>query len=97
MSFLKNNKIRKYFFVVIFIAGLIFLFFNEQGVVKYLKLKNEVSELDSQIKKIDEENKKLQGEIDSLKKKIPAKIERTAREKYDMQRDGEKVIKVVEE
>ncbi len=97
MSFLKNNKIRKYFFVVIFIAGLIFLFFNEQGVVKYLKLKNEVSELDSQIKKVDEENKKLQGEIDSLKKKIPAKIERTAREKYDMQRDGEKVIKVVEE
>jgi len=97
MSFLKNNKIRKYFFVVIFIAGLIFLFFNEQGVVKYLKLKNEVSELDSQIKKIDEENKKLQGEIDSLKKKIPAKIERTAREKYDMQRDGEKVIKVEEE
>jgi len=97
MSFLKNNKIRKYFFVVIFIAGLIFLFFNEQGVVKYLKLKNEVSELDSQIKKIDEENKKLKGEIDSLKKKIPAKIERTAREKYDMQRDGEKVIKVVEE
>jgi cell division protein FtsB len=66
-------------------------------VVKYLKLKNEVSELESQIKKVDEENKRLEGEIDSLKNKIPAKIERTAREKYDMQREGEKVIKVEEE
>ncbi len=83
--------------MLVFIAGLIFLFFNEQGVVKYLKLKNEVSELDSQIKKVEAENKQLEGEIDSLKKKIPAKIEKTAREKYDMQREGEKVIKVVEE
>src|SRR5690554_6948739 len=97
MSFFKNKKYRKYFFVLLFLAGLVFLFFNDQGVVKYLKLKNEVKGLDAQIKKIDEENKRLEEEIDSLKKKIPAKIERTAREKYDMQREGEKVIKVEEE
>ena len=35
--------------------------------------------------------------IDSLKQKVPAKIEKTAREKYDMIRKGEKVIEVKEE
>jgi cell division protein FtsB len=93
----KNKRFRSYLFLVIFIAGLIFLFFNDQGVVKYLKLKNQVKEIKSQTERIKEENKMLEGEIDSLKKKIPAKIERTAREKHDMLREGEKVIKVEEE
>lgn len=93
----KNKRFRSYFLLIIFIAGLVFLFFNDQGVIKYLKLKSQVKEIKSQTERVTEENKKLEGEIDSLKKKIPAKIERTAREKYDMLREGEKVIKVEEE
>ena len=50
----------------------------------------------SQTEKVDKENKNLENEIDSLRKKIPAKIERTAREKYDMLRENEKAIKVEE-
>ncbi|MDO8550019.1 MAG: septum formation initiator family protein [Ignavibacteria bacterium] len=97
MILLKNKRFRSYLFLFLFIAGLIFLFFNDLGVIKYLKLKDEVKEIKSQTEKIEDENKKLEGEIDSLKKKIPAKIERTAREKYDMLREGEKAIKVEEE
>jgi|SRR3990172_9941686 len=97
MAFFKNKKIRNYFFLLLFIAGLTFLFFNEQGVFKYLKLKGEVKDINSQMEKVDKENKKLKDEVDSLKQKIPAKIERTAREKYNMIREGEKAIKIEEE
>jgi len=97
MAFFKNKKIRNYFFLLLFIAGLIFLFFNEQGVFKYLKLKGEVKDINSQMEKVDKKNKKLKDEVDSLKQKIPAKIERTAREKYNMIREGEKAIKIEEE
>jgi cell division protein FtsB len=96
MILFKNKRLRSYLFLLIFIAGLIFLFFNSQGVIKYLKLKNEVKEINSKIDAADKENKSLEGEIDSLQKKVPAKIERTAREKHNMIREGEKVIKVEE-
>jgi cell division protein FtsB len=97
MLSLKNKKVRSYFFLLLFIVGLIFLFFNDQGVIKYLRLKDEVKEIKSQTEKVDKENKMFEGEIDSLKKKIPAKIEQTARKKYNMLREGEKAIKVEQE
>jgi|SRR5690554_1835309 len=96
MSLFKNKKLRSYFFLLIFIAGLLFLFFNNQGVIKYLKLKSEVQEINEKIEQVDKENKNLEDEIDSLRKKIPAKVERTARKKHDMLRPGEEVIKVEE-
>ncbi len=96
MKFFKNKRFRSFFFLLLFITGLIFLFFNDQGVIKYLKLKSQVKEIKSQTEKVSKENKELEGEIDSLKKKIPAKIERTAREKYNMLREGEKAVKVEE-
>lgn len=97
MAIFKNKKVRNYFFLLLFIAGLIFLFFNEQGVIKYLKLKGEVKDINTQMEKVEKENKQLKDEGDSLKQKIPAKIERTAREKYNMIREGEKAIKVEKE
>ena len=59
-------------------------------------LKNDVKTLNEQITDTQKENKALQQEIDSLQKKIPAKIEKTAREKYHMIRKGEKAIRVKE-
>jgi cell division protein FtsB len=69
-----------------------YLLFNESGVIKYLKLKEQVLLLNEQISDVDKENKSMQSEIDSLKNKVPAKIERVAREKYGMIRKGEKTI-----
>jgi cell division protein FtsB len=103
MSLFKNDKISssmsklKYIvFAVLFIAGLTYLIFNESGVGKYLKLKQQVNVLNDQVSDADKDNKKLQAEIDSLKNKVPAKIEKTAREKYGMIRNGEKTIKINE-
>lgn len=93
----KKKKFRTYLFLFFFLVGFFFLLFNDQGVIKYLKLKKQVEEINSRIDSLGEQNKSLEGEADSLRKKIPAKIERTAREKYDMLREGEKEIIVEEE
>ena len=92
----KNKRLRSYFLLLLFIAGLLFLFLNNQGVIKYLRLKDEVREIKSKIEQVEEENKNLEGAIDSLKRKVPAKIEQTARQKHEMLREGEKVIKIEE-
>lgn len=77
-------------------AGIAVILFNEQGVFAYLRLKSEINSLNEKISRLEEENKKLYSEIDSLKNKIPAMIEKTAREKYGMMRKGEKEIRVEE-
>lgn len=93
------QRSRKFILVIIgliFLTGIIYLSFNEYGIVKYIKLNNQVSELNEKINAVEKENKRLQAEIDSLEKKIPAKIEEVAREKYNMMRPGESKI-VIEE
>jgi len=79
---------------VIFLAGIIFLLFNEYGIVKFIRLNNQVNELNKQINEVEQQNKRLQAEIDSLENKVPAKIEEVAREKYNMIRPGESKIVV---
>ncbi len=97
MKFLKSGKVKFLFITLLSVVGGVYLLFNEKGVLRYVELKNEVDDLNQQIELLEQENKKLEGEIDSLKKKIPFKIEQTAREKYDMVRPGEKKIEFVEE
>jgi cell division protein FtsB len=92
----KSGKTKIYIFLILFLIGLAFLFFNEFGILKYQTLKNDVKSLNEQITKTKKENKAMEESIDSLQKKIPAKIEKTAREKYHMIRKGEKVIHVEE-
>ncbi len=96
MNILKNGRLKYFFFTIFFLGGLVYIFFNNSGILKYLKLKNQIKSLNEQISDVDKDNKQLQGEIDSLQKKIPAKIEKTAREKYGMIRKGEKTIQVIE-
>jgi cell division protein FtsB len=95
MSFLKNRKVRIYIFGLLFLIGLAVIFFYDQCVFNYLKLKKEVKEINDQIRTLEKENKQLEMGIDSLEKKIPAKIERTAREEYNMIREGEKTIRII--
>jgi len=57
-------------------------------------LKKEVDSLNTQISNLQQDNEMLKNEIDSLKKEVPAKIEKLAREKYDMIKDGERTIEL---
>jgi len=85
-----------YGFLLIILVGIFYLLFNERGLLKYISLKNELDSLKEQITNLEKENTNLKNEIDSLKNKIPAKIEQTAREKYDMLKEGEIKIEVKE-
>lgn len=96
MPSVKKNKIKYFIFLIFFIAGLIYVLFNDSGLLKYLKLKKQLNELNEQISTVNSENKQIQDDIDSLQNKIPAKIEEVAREKYGMIRKGEKTIKIIE-
>lgn len=94
-----QRKSRKFIVIIIvlfFLTGILFLFFNEYGILKFIKLNNQVNELNEKIRAVELENRRLEAEIDSLENKVPAKIEKVAREKYNMMRPGESKV-VVEE
>jgi cell division protein FtsL len=92
----KKKKIVLYTFFVVVIIGVSYILFNEYGLLKYFIIKSELESINYQIEELKDENTRLQNEIDSLKNKIPAKIERTAREEYDMMRENEVKIDVDE-
>ena len=84
MKFIENKKTRFYIITTIVVIGTLYLLFNNYGVVKYAKVKSDLKDLNLRITQLEEENKKLEAEIDSIKRNVPAKIEKIAREKYDM-------------
>lgn len=90
-----NSKFRFILLIVIFLIGSLYLLFNNFGLMKYMKLKNEVDSLSRELESIKLENDKLQSEIDSLKQMQPAKIEQIAREKHNMIKPTEKKIDVI--
>jgi cell division protein FtsB len=91
-----KRKFVLYLFIVIIVLGVIYIFFNERGVIKFFGLKSQVDSMQVELDKIKIENVRLKNEIDSLQKKIPAKMEQVAREKYNMKREGEIKIEVEE-
>jgi cell division protein FtsB len=95
MSSLKKINKKISIVVILFFVATLLILFNEFGLLKYLRLKKEVSEYKKEMQIVNEENKALKNEVDSLERKVPAKIEKTAREKYGMIRKGEKTIEII--
>lgn len=96
-KFFADNKFRFLLLLAIVFFATMYLLFNSYGVIKYVRLKSEVNELNEKIQKLEEDNKNLESEIDSIKKGYPSKIEKIAREKYDMIKPNEKKIEFKEE
>ncbi|GMU96145.1 FtsB family cell division protein [Ignavibacterium album] len=96
-KFFADNKFRFFLLLAIVFFATMYLLFNSYGVIKYVRLKSELNELNEKIQKLEEENKNLEAEIDSIKKGYPSKIEKIAREKYDMIKPNEKKIEFEEE
>jgi cell division protein FtsB len=95
MISLNNKLLKKIIIIIILLGSLAFLFFNENGILKYLKTKNELKHLDQELRKAVEKVNALEKEIDSLKTS-KKKIERVAREKFHMMKKNEKVFKIEE-
>lgn len=92
MSFIDNKKVKFYIITSVVVLGTLYLLFNSFGIIKYAKVKNELDDLNQRITQLEDENRKLEAEIDSLKRNVPAKIEKIARENYNMIRPNEKKI-----
>ena len=94
IQLVQKNNIKYIIYFLIILIGLLYVLFNKYGIFKYWKLDKQVNELKNRISIIEKANKILETEIDSLKKKVPAKIEKIAREKYNMKRKNEQVIRI---
>jgi len=92
-----NGKSRnrfKFFLIFLLVVAIASYFtFNQYGVLKYVELKSEQARIKSEIDKIENENNLLRRRIDSLNS-VDYAIEKVAREKYNLKRKGEKVIKI---
>lgn len=96
MNKIGSKKIVIALIITLIVGGaLAFLFINDFGIMKYLKLKKELKQMQGEINKADYTLDSLKNEIDSLNKS-KNKIEKVAREKFDMHRNNEKVLKVIE-
>lgn len=82
-----------WFFVILGILA--FLIFNQNGIIKFLTLRQELNNLNAQIKNAEDKINSLEMEIDSLNKS-KEKIEKVAREKFHMMRPNERVLKIEE-
>ncbi len=82
--------------LVLFLLALSFLIFNPVGYLKMSQVKRDLATLNNQIDSLRRENDILRAMKDSLTQNNPAKLERTAREKFDMHKSNETVIKIEE-
>lgn len=91
----KNNvgRIISLVYFILFLVIIAFLLFNQNGVIKYYKLKSEYESLQSRISEAKNQIYKLENELDSLKSEL-VKVEHVAREKYMMLKFNEKGIKI---
>ncbi len=91
--FIKYNS--RIVFVIVFFIGLISLsVFGNKGLIKRIQLESEKKELEEILKAEIKKSEELQKEIEELKSS-DNKIEKVAREKYGMTKEGEKVHKII--
>lgn len=89
---LKKNK-RTVLGLVVGVPLILFLLFGSHGIVQRVRLQNQKTDLEVKIQQSELETKRLQAESKALDGDNKA-IEKVAREKYGMIREGEKVYKV---
>lgn len=91
--FIKYNT--RLVLVIIFFIGLIsFTVFGNKGLIQRIQLESEKKDLEEVLKAEIKKSEVLQKEIEELKSS-DNKIEKVAREKYGMTKDGEKIQKII--
>jgi cell division protein FtsB len=99
-SFFKNivryvYQRRKFFiYLLVMLLILTYAVFGKKGIMQRVELEIENSELKEKLKAEQEKTLMLQKEVEDLKTS-EQKIEKVAREKYGMVKDGEEIYKVV--
>ncbi len=91
---MKSDKlkiVKRILIIVILLISVIFLLFNEHGIIKYLRLSAEVDALNEEISDINSRIDSLEAEIKLYKYDL-GKIEKAAREKYRMKSENEEAL-----
>ncbi len=92
---INDPKIKFILISIVFALIAAFLLLSENGLIKYWQLKGEISQARIQIDSSKSKISQLDTEIDSLKNNL-FKVEKVAREKYNIKKKGEKVILIKE-
>jgi cell division protein FtsB len=91
VRFIKYNKIFGLFLLILLILVYMIIFGNK-GVVYRIKLESEKKELEEQLQTEINKGEYLQKEINELKSSED-KIEKVAREKYGLTKEGEQIYR----
>ena len=79
--------------VALLLALVFVIFFSENGIFDYVKLKQQINIVDRSTKRLEDENVVLKGKIDRIQTD-DRYLEDVAREKYGFIREGEKVYRI---
>jgi cell division protein FtsB len=90
-ALLKNRRL--VLALILGIPVLIYVVFGQRGILQRLSLEREKTELQGRIKSASVEEKKLEKESKQLDND-PQAIEKVAREKHNMVREGDRVYKM---
>lgn len=99
-SFFKNiigyiyHRRRLFLFLIVLLLILAYAVFGKKGLLQRVDLELENRELQKKLKEEQEKTLMLQKEIDELKTS-DKKIEKVAREKYGMTKEGEEIYKIL--
>jgi cell division protein FtsB len=83
------------FYVIFFIAAFVFFIFNDYGIIRYISISEDISQVKSEIQSTDRQIEEMNSKIDSLRNSEKM-IEKIAREKYNMYKEGERPISIKE-
>ena len=86
-----NKKLSAVLAVALIIC--MYVLFNNKGIIQRIKLERERKEMIQKIQQAEKEQKQLQEQSKALEGDKKA-VEKVAREKYGMVREGEKVYRV---
>ena len=92
---LNKIKFTKIILYVVSVLIVSYLVFNDNGLIKFLKIRSELKSLNEEIKKTEDELTSLENSIKMIKSNRDT-IEKVAREKFNMKSRNEKVIIVNE-
>jgi cell division protein FtsB len=91
----KKNKRRTFFLILAFLLFL-YLLFDNKGIIARLSLEAQRRELNEKLKADSLEIARLKAQIKALENNKKT-IEKTAREKYGMAREGETIYRIKKE
>jgi cell division protein DivIC len=95
-SIVTRRRIKKISLLILLVLFILIFITGQRGSYQLYKFSRQVKELEIEIAKISKEIKRLEQEKDKIHND-PAYIEKIAREKYKMKKEGEQVYQIIEE